>query len=125
MAPKLKKNADGDAPCIDLAGDLGEFDPAGIYPLNDPQTDILRIAKDKKLTKLNKEAVRKVPTTLSLNLGDARTMHRLASARASPCALPVKARKSYFKVFQAFKMASYAKGYEIPLRCEVRDKAGR
>jgi DNA modification methylase len=80
LAPKLKKNADRCDPCITAAMDLAEFVPAEIYPLNDPQTDIPRIAKDKRLIKLIEEAVRRVPTTHSLILDDARAMHMLAPA---------------------------------------------
>lgn len=77
LAPKLKKTADRDSPCANGTIDLAEFVPAEIYPLNDPQTDIPRIAKDKKLIKLIEDAVRRVPTVHSLNLGDARAMDRL------------------------------------------------
>jgi DNA modification methylase len=80
LAPKLKESVNRDAPCINAARDLSEFVPAEIYPLNDPQTDIPRIAKDKRLIKLIEEAVRRVPTAHSLNLSDARTMHRLSPA---------------------------------------------
>ena len=58
--------------------DLGEFVPAEVYPLENPQTDIPRIAKDPKLVQLIEEAVRNVPTRHSLNLGDARAMDELA-----------------------------------------------
>jgi DNA modification methylase len=58
--------------------DLTEFVPPEVYPLNNPQTDIPRIAKDKKLIQLIEEAVQKIPTTHSLNLGDARCMTELA-----------------------------------------------
>lgn len=50
---------------------------AGIFPLKDPQTDIPRIAKNKHLVKLIDEAVRRIPTRHSLNLGDARNMKNL------------------------------------------------
>jgi modification methylase len=59
------------------AAALASFIPPEIYPLNDPQTDIPRIAKDKNLLKLIEEAVRRVPTTHGLNLGDARGMDGL------------------------------------------------
>lgn len=80
VAPKLKQNADRDNPCVNVLRDLAEFVPAEIYPLNDPQTDIPRIAKNKRLVKLIEEAVRRVPTAHRLNLGDARAMHRLTPA---------------------------------------------
>ncbi len=57
--------------------DLASFVPPGIYPLNDPQTDIPRIAKDKTLIKLIEEAVRHIPTSHTLNLADARAMDQL------------------------------------------------
>src|SRR5581483_5430676 len=53
--------------------DLAEFVPAEILPLNDPQTDIPRIAKDRRLIKLVDEAVQRIPTKHCLNLGDSRT----------------------------------------------------
>ena len=46
--------------------------PSEIGPLENPQTDIPRIAKDKHLVKLIGEAVQRIPTTHKLNLGDAR-----------------------------------------------------
>ena len=58
--------------------DLAEFVPAEIYPLDNPQTDIPRIAKDKRLIELIADAVRRIPTTHVLNLGDARAMGKLA-----------------------------------------------
>lgn len=59
---------------------LAHFVPAEVYPLDNPQTDIPRIAKDKNLVQLIEEAVHRVPTTHSLNLGDARGMRDLATA---------------------------------------------
>ena len=61
-----------------LSGDLARFVPADVYPLNNPQTDLPRIAKDKKLIRLIEDAVRKIPTRHGLNLGDAREMSNLA-----------------------------------------------
>jgi hypothetical protein len=58
--------------------DLAKFVPLDVYPLLNPQTDIPRIAKDKHLIQLIEEAVRKVPTAHSLELGDARRMTELA-----------------------------------------------
>lgn len=60
--------------------DLAPFVPAEVYPLDNPQTDIPRIAKDQRLIELIELAVRKVPTSHSLNLGDARGMSQLAPA---------------------------------------------
>lgn len=59
--------------------DLARFLPPETYPLRNPQTDIPRIAKDKGLTRLIEEAVRKVPTTHNLFLDDARRMEAIAS----------------------------------------------
>src|SRR5579859_7923998 len=58
--------------------DLAEFVPAEVYPLKNPQTDIPRIAKDRKLIQLIEDSVKKIPTRHSLNLGDARQMRDLA-----------------------------------------------
>jgi len=60
--------------------DLAEFVPSGVYPLENPQTDIPRIARDTKLTQLIDAAVQRIPTTHMLNLGDAREMSELAPA---------------------------------------------
>src|SRR5947209_2736837 len=76
-APKLKKNAEGYTASAKQMSELASFVPPGIWPLNDPQTDIPRIAKDKKLVKLIEDAVQRVPTTHALNLGDARAMDKL------------------------------------------------
>lgn len=54
------------------AVDLSQFVPVEILPLKDPQTDIPRIAKDKRLVKLIDGAIQRIPTTHRLNLGDAR-----------------------------------------------------
>jgi len=57
---------------------LAPFVPAEVYPLDNPQTDIPRIAKDQALIRLIEEAVRRIPTKHLLNLGDARRMSELA-----------------------------------------------
>ncbi|MGH9453600.1 MAG: DNA-methyltransferase [Terriglobia bacterium] len=59
---------------------LAQFVPADVYPLDNPQTDIPRIAKDQRLTQLIEQAVRRVPTSHVLSLGDARAMSELAPA---------------------------------------------
>lgn len=56
---------------------LAEFVPREVYPLDNPQMDLPRIAKDKALVQLIEEAVRRIPTTHTLNLGDARNMTEL------------------------------------------------
>jgi DNA modification methylase len=58
--------------------DLSAFVPREVYPLNNPQTDLPRIAKDRELVQLIEESVRKVPTKHDLLLGDARGMNQLA-----------------------------------------------
>lgn len=59
---------------------LAEFVPAEVYPLHNPQTDLPRIAKDKKLIQLIDEAVRRIPTAHVLHLSDARAMMELPPA---------------------------------------------
>lgn len=54
--------------------DLTAFLPARLLPLNNPQTDLPRIAKDEQLTALIDAAVREIPTTHEIVLGDARNM---------------------------------------------------
>jgi DNA modification methylase len=76
MAQPLKKFDDFDDGSRRASNgvDLAEFIPQEIYPLDNPQTDIPRIAKDKRLTELISESVRRVPTTHRLVNGDAREM---------------------------------------------------
>jgi DNA modification methylase len=81
MSLALKRN-EAQEPQDQQLGDgsgLARFVPAEVYPLNNPQTDLPRIAKDKNLIQLIEEAVRRIPTTQSLNLGDARGMSGLAA----------------------------------------------
>jgi DNA modification methylase len=59
------------------ARDLAQFIPPEVFPLENPQTDLPRIAKDEKLVLLIEEAVRRIPTSHTLNLGDARGMSAL------------------------------------------------
>ena len=42
---------------------LTSFIPAEVYPLDNPQTDLPRLARDQRLTQLIEDAVRRVPTT--------------------------------------------------------------
>ena len=56
---------------------LARFIPEEALPLNNPQTDLPRIAKDEKLIRLIDEAVREIPTAHVINLGDAREMTQL------------------------------------------------
>jgi len=53
---------------------LSELLPAPLRDLDDPQTDLPRIAKDRKLTALIESIVRDLPTDHDLRLGDARSM---------------------------------------------------
>lgn len=76
VALKLKRIPNGGALCSGTV-DLSQFVPADVFPLKDPQTDIPRIAKDERLVKLIEEAVRRISTKHSLNLGDARDMSKL------------------------------------------------
>jgi modification methylase len=62
----------------DTRSDLAPFIPTEVLPLENPQTDIPRIAKDEKLIALIEEAVRRIPTAHQLNLGDARRLTGLA-----------------------------------------------
>lgn len=80
MSLALKRNLAQEAQDQEFSGaaNLADFVPREVYPLENPQTDIPRIAKDRKLVQLIEEAVRKVPTAHSLNLGDAREMTGLA-----------------------------------------------
>jgi modification methylase len=57
-----------------LADDLTELLPAELRDLSDPQTDMPRIAKDRKLTARIESALREVPTHHDLQIGDARLM---------------------------------------------------
>jgi modification methylase len=60
--------------------DLSEFVPSEVFPLDNPQTDIPRIARDSALSRLVDMAVQKIPTSHVLNLGDARGMSDLLPA---------------------------------------------
>lgn len=53
---------------------LSQHLPSSIGKLGNHQTDLPRIARDPKLTSLIEQAVRGVPTTHTLRLGDARDM---------------------------------------------------
>jgi hypothetical protein len=54
--------------------DLAKFLPPAVFPLANPQTDIPRIAKDEKLIRLIEHAIQQIPTTHTINRGDARQM---------------------------------------------------
>lgn len=78
VALKLKKIPDSDAQSHNGTSVLAQFVPPEILPLKDVQTDIPRIAKDKRLLNLIADSVKRIPTRHSLNLGDAREMAKLA-----------------------------------------------
>lgn len=52
--------------------DLVEFVPKELRNLKDPQTDMPRIAKDPQLMALVESAIREIPTSHEVNVGDAR-----------------------------------------------------
>lgn len=54
--------------------DLSSFVPRELTDLGDPQTAIPRLAKDEHAVRIIEDAVRAVPTTHRLHLGDARNM---------------------------------------------------
>lgn len=57
--------------------DVTEYVPKEILPLANAQTDIPRIAKDERIIGLIDEAVRRIPTSHTILLGDARGMEIL------------------------------------------------
>ena len=60
-----------------LGESLAQYIPKEVPFLENPQTDIPRIAKDEKLVRLIEESVRQIPTKHTLHLGDARSMSAL------------------------------------------------
>jgi DNA modification methylase len=78
LAPRLKETQGKYDQRLSDGVNLAQFVPSEVYPLDNPQTDLPRIAKDKNLVQLIEEAVRRVPTRHELNLGDARGMTGLA-----------------------------------------------
>src|SRR6516162_8520340 len=56
------------------ADNLSYLLPRELRSLSDPQTDLPRIAKDRRLTALIESALREIPTEHDLRLGDARSM---------------------------------------------------
>jgi len=62
-----------------MKAELGDLLPSEIGRLENPQTDIPRIARDARLTALIEGAVRSVPTTHTLYLHDARDMSAVES----------------------------------------------
>jgi DNA modification methylase len=74
LALKTESSEGGSIKEVHRIADLASFVPPEVFPLDNPQTDIPRIAKDEKLIQLIEEAVRQIPTAHTLNLGDARSM---------------------------------------------------
>jgi hypothetical protein len=58
---------------------LAEFVPSEVLPLDNPQTDLPRIARDEKLIRSIEEAIQQVPTAHAVYHGDAREMAHLES----------------------------------------------
>ena len=80
LSPDWNKPEIAPSPHAGAAVDLTKFVPRDVFPLENPQTDIPRIARDPRLTGLIDSAVQKIPTFHTLNLGDARAMSELAPA---------------------------------------------
>jgi modification methylase len=57
---------------------LGKFLPAEVLPLENPQTDLPRIAKDQALVRRIEEAIQEIPTAHTITWGDARRMTGIA-----------------------------------------------
>ena len=77
LALKLKKEQTTADERVNGSVDLTPFVPKEVYPLDNPQTDLPRIAKDNKLIQLIEESVRQIPTAHLLQLVDARAMTAL------------------------------------------------
>ena len=80
LSPDWNKPEIAPSPHAGADVDLTKFVPGDVLPLENPQTDIPRIARDPRLTGLIDSAVQKIPTFHTLNLGDARAMSELAAA---------------------------------------------
>lgn len=76
---KLHQARSAKSRLVDLAHEaLSEFVPKELLPLENPQTDIPRIARDEKLIRSIEEGLHRIPTTHDLCRGDARKMDWLA-----------------------------------------------
>lgn len=60
-----------------ISSELAALVPSEVYPLNNLQTDLPRIAKDQRLLALIEDAVRHIPTKHILTHGDGRFMESL------------------------------------------------
>jgi DNA modification methylase len=69
---KLKNTTDHEK-----LGRLAKYLPSGLPRINNPQTDIPKIAKDENLVRLIHESVQRIPTNHDLYVGDARSMTQL------------------------------------------------
>lgn len=74
LALKSKRTQVAQDQLLSGGGDLAQFVPPEVYPLDNPQTGLPRIAKDRNLIQLIEDAVHRIPTTHTLNRGDARGM---------------------------------------------------
>ena len=59
------------------SSDLTRFLPPEVFPLDNPQTDLPRIARDSGLIRVIDQAVQQIPTRHMITLGDARCMAEL------------------------------------------------
>ena len=74
MGLSVKRRDDLRNEAVSNEGRLADFVPVEVFPLNNPQTDLPRIAKDARLVHLIEEAVQQLPTSHALRLADARAM---------------------------------------------------
>jgi modification methylase len=80
LSPDLNTPHAAQRPEAGTVVDLTKYIPGNAFPLENPQTDIPRIAGDARLTQEIEAAVQKIPRFHSLSLGDARCMSELPPA---------------------------------------------
>jgi modification methylase len=80
LSPDLHSAHAAQSPQAGAVVDLTKYIPDDVFPLENPQTGIPRIARDARLMQEIEAAVQKIPTTHSLSLGDARCMGALPPA---------------------------------------------
>lgn len=80
LSPDLNSAHAAQVPQAGAAIDLAKYIPDDVLPLENPQTDIPRIARDARLTQEIEAAVQKIPTAHRLSIGDARCMSELPQA---------------------------------------------
>jgi modification methylase len=97
LRPDLNSAHAARSPQAGAVIDLTKYIPEDVFPLENPQTDIPRIARDARLTQEIEAAVQKIPTRHSLSLGDARCMSELppASIHLVPTSPPYWTLKEY------------------------------